>query len=422
MLEEPARRREAGGRSGGRARGLPRRRRAEARAARQEQEASRQAFTEAVGRMQRETRAVTDLLYPTPAPLPDLEASVEPGAKRSSSTPSSGRLAVAAVVIEATGSRFVLLAQSPGSRRRLTGLDAPTGDREDAADALRAKLVTPLGSGGGHAARGDGSPMGWASATSPSRSSSLDQEGALVPSGTGASASWPLVRRASARACSRSGDPAYRTFGPSDVVALHRGFVDPRSSRTAAGNARGGRRRSGRHKLLGGRGDARPALATRRRGAGALACRALRLPRARGSRGARCSPSLALSRDATATTGSSPALEIYPDATIPADLVVLSACETGRGKVVQGRGDRRARRARFMYAGAPRVLCSLWKVDDEATRALMTKFYELWNPDGRATGLGAAAALKAAQAFVRGHEKWRHPYYWAAWVLWGLPR
>ena len=74
----------------------------------------------------------------------------------------------------------------------------------------------------------------------------------------------------------------------------------------------------------------------------------------------------------------------------------------------------------FMYAGSPRVLCSLWKVDDEATRALMVKFYELWNPaDGE--GLRAAEALRQAQGFVRGHEKWRHPYCWAAWVLWGLP-
>ena len=74
----------------------------------------------------------------------------------------------------------------------------------------------------------------------------------------------------------------------------------------------------------------------------------------------------------------------------------------------------------FMYAGTPRVVCSLWKVEDDATRALMVKFYELWRP-GDAEGLGAAAALRAAQAHVRSHEKWRHPLYWAAWVLWGLP-
>ncbi len=104
---------------------------------------------------------------------------------------------------------------------------------------------------------------------------------------------------------------------------------------------------------------------------------------------------------------------------VPADLAVLSACETGTGKVVTGEGIIGLTRA-FMYAGAPRVITSLWKVDDEATRALMIKFYELWNPkDG--VGVGAAAALRKAQAFIRAQEKWSHPYYWAAWVLWGLP-
>ena len=86
----------------------------------------------------------------------------------------------------------------------------------------------------------------------------------------------------------------------------------------------------------------------------------------------------------------------------------------------------------FMYAGASRVLCSLWKVDDAATMVLMKKFYELWGSKAapgaskrkRARGLGAAAALKQAQAYVRDHPdhpEWKHPYYWAAWVLWGLP-
>ena len=127
---------------------------------------------------------------------------------------------------------------------------------------------------------------------------------------------------------------------------------------------------------------------------------------------------------------------------IPADLAVLSACETGKGKIVKGEGIVGLTRA-FMFAGAPRVICSLWKVDDEATKALMIKFYELWdgvaalskasgaasnesNGDGK-KGMGAAEALQRAQAYVRnfkdkdGKQKWKHPYYWAAWVLWGLP-
>lgn len=104
---------------------------------------------------------------------------------------------------------------------------------------------------------------------------------------------------------------------------------------------------------------------------------------------------------------------------IPADLAVLSACETARGKVVAGEGILGLTRA-FMYAGTPRVLCSLWKVDDEATMAMMVKFYELWNPT-EGEGIPTAAALEQAQEFIRNHEKWKHPYYWAAWVLWGLP-
>ena len=101
---------------------------------------------------------------------------------------------------------------------------------------------------------------------------------------------------------------------------------------------------------------------------------------------------------------------------ILSDLVVLSACETGKGKIYRAEGIVGLTRA-FMLAGAPRVICSLWKVDDEATRALMVKFYELWKPGKMSTAL----ALKKAKEHVRSQKKWEHPYYWAAWQLWGLP-
>ncbi len=105
---------------------------------------------------------------------------------------------------------------------------------------------------------------------------------------------------------------------------------------------------------------------------------------------------------------------------VPADLVVLSACETAQGKVYRAEGVMGFTRA-FMCAGSPRVIVSLWKVDDEATKVLMVRFYELWNPKGGAAGLPAAAALRRAQEFVASHAKWRHPRYWAAWQLWGVP-
>lgn len=97
------------------------------------------------------------------------------------------------------------------------------------------------------------------------------------------------------------------------------------------------------------------------------------------------------------------------------DLAVLSACETARGRVVRGDGVVGLPRA-FLAAGAPRVVVSLWRVDDAATAALMKRFYGLWK-DGRSS---AAAALRQAQADVRAEKRWEDPSYWAAWQLWGL--
>ena len=59
---------------------------------------------------------------------------------------------------------------------------------------------------------------------------------------------------------------------------------------------------------------------------------------------------------------------------------------------------------------------SLWHVEDAATQALMDRFYKLWKK-----GTPAATALRKAQDHVRKNKKWRHPLYWAAWQLWGLP-
>ena len=69
---------------------------------------------------------------------------------------------------------------------------------------------------------------------------------------------------------------------------------------------------------------------------------------------------------------------------------------------------------------APQAIVSLWKIDHEATRALMEKFYELWNPK-EGEGARTATALRKAQEFVREQEKWEHPFYWAGWQVWGTP-
>jgi CHAT domain-containing protein/Tfp pilus assembly protein PilF len=100
--------------------------------------------------------------------------------------------------------------------------------------------------------------------------------------------------------------------------------------------------------------------------------------------------------------------------TIPADLVVLSACETGLGKEINGEGLVGLTRG-FMYAGANRVVASLWKVDDVATSELMAEFYKgMLQAD-----LTPAAALRHAQLEMQKQKRWADPYYWAAFTLQG---
>jgi CHAT domain-containing protein/Tfp pilus assembly protein PilF len=98
----------------------------------------------------------------------------------------------------------------------------------------------------------------------------------------------------------------------------------------------------------------------------------------------------------------------------PAELVVLSACETGLGKEVKGEGLVGLTRG-LMYAGAARVVVSLWNVDDEATSLLMSQFYSQMLQQGKTP----AAALRAAQLKMWEQEKWRNPYSWSAFTLLG---
>jgi hypothetical protein len=89
---------------------------------------------------------------------------------------------------------------------------------------------------------------------------------------------------------------------------------------------------------------------------------------------------------------------------LPADLIVLSACNTGLGKEIRGEGLVGIVRG-FIYAGAARVVASLWKVDDEATAELMKRFYLHMLQKN----LPAAAALRAAQMEMWQHKQWRSP-------------
>ncbi|HEY7543958.1 MAG TPA: CHAT domain-containing tetratricopeptide repeat protein, partial [Blastocatellia bacterium] len=105
--------------------------------------------------------------------------------------------------------------------------------------------------------------------------------------------------------------------------------------------------------------------------------------------------------------------EIY-NLRLPAELVVLSACQTGLGKEIRGEGLVGLTRG-FMYAGARRLVTSLWQVDDKATSELMSRFYRGMFE----RKLTAAAALRAAQIEMWRQKDWQSPYYWAAFALQG---
>ena len=97
-----------------------------------------------------------------------------------------------------------------------------------------------------------------------------------------------------------------------------------------------------------------------------------------------------------------------------ADLVVLSACQTALGKDIKGEGLIGLTRG-FMYAGAPRVVATLWRIDDRASADMMRRFYEAMLKDG----LRPAAALRAAQISMLRDRRWHDARFWAAFTLQG---
>lgn len=106
--------------------------------------------------------------------------------------------------------------------------------------------------------------------------------------------------------------------------------------------------------------------------------------------------------------------EIY-NLNLPAEMVVLSGCRTGLGKELKGEGILGLTRA-FMYAGAPRVVVSLWDVNDQSTAELMIRFYKGVLGKKR---LSPAAALREAQLSMFRSARWHMPYFWSAFILQG---
>jgi CHAT domain-containing protein len=99
---------------------------------------------------------------------------------------------------------------------------------------------------------------------------------------------------------------------------------------------------------------------------------------------------------------------------LDADLVVLSACETGRAHEVLAEPVSGLALA-LRTAGARNMIASLWSVDDDATVELMTAFYAAVVKDQKPFG----RALTEAKRRLVGTRQWRHPYYWAPFVLVG---
>ncbi len=94
------------------------------------------------------------------------------------------------------------------------------------------------------------------------------------------------------------------------------------------------------------------------------------------------------------------------------ELVVLSACETGKGEVKNSEGVYGLRKA-FADAGAQNIIMSLWKVDDKVTQEFMTRFYEIWLNEKTSI----REAFNRTQLEIK--AKYPQPYYWGAFILVG---
>jgi len=129
------------------------------------------------------------------------------------------------------------------------------------------------------------------------------------------------------------------------------------------------------------------------------------------------------------------AWEIFESLRIDADLVTLSACETGLGKEMGGEGLVGLTRA-FQYAGARSVLSSLWSVSDESTAELMKRFYgylKQGKPKAEALRLAQLDLIHSGEGHhsksvtshsspLTPHPDYSHPFFWAAFVLNGDAR
>ena len=104
---------------------------------------------------------------------------------------------------------------------------------------------------------------------------------------------------------------------------------------------------------------------------------------------------------------------MFYNLSLNADLVVLSACETGQGEFLRSEGPVSLGRA-FFYGGAKSIFNTLWSVDDASTGQLITHFYqELKGHSSK------SAALRTAKLSLIEDGEYAHPFYWSAFMLIG---
>jgi len=347
-----------------------------------------------IDRIQRTQRRVAAVVYPEPEGLEPIQARLRPDEPLVVYTVGKGR--ARALVVEPKSARLVDLGPKDEVNDAI--------DRADA-EALRKLLVRPL-------ALADSTrrvliaPPGWISLM-PFALLFDKLEVVFVPSAT-VLGSLQDEEGAPGEGVLALGDPDYGSTAPSGELELLRSGVHPHPLPASRGEAVA----VGDVLLLGK--DATESALTR-----ALASRPRWHSVHLACHGIIDFDRPALSSLALAGGDLLSTLDVFR-LRVPADLVVLSACETARGGSFFAVGQVGFVQA-FLSAGASRVIVSTTKVDDAATGALMTKFYQLWNPKDGSKGLPAATALKRAQEFVASHERWRAPDYWAVWQLWGLP-
>jgi CHAT domain-containing protein len=101
---------------------------------------------------------------------------------------------------------------------------------------------------------------------------------------------------------------------------------------------------------------------------------------------------------------------------LDADLAVLSACETGKGRISPGEGVVGMSWA-FLFAGSRSVIVSQWRVNSASTAQLMKNFYRALAEQNDANSRNKSQAFREASLFLLKDRRYRHPFYWAGFVL-----